>query len=222
MESMFGTSAPTPPRLVGRNLQCKQEHTMEKYIDLHEEKNRNHKMDCKLSWIESALDMVEREDSDAPTLDCIDAFNNKLDAEHVEIERFSETNCRKKKDGKFPYFPEMNQWWQKRCVYYRLLKYFRGDGVKLKGLRQECERHEIPQPSEITIEMVQEGITRCSDELDKLRPVAYPKRKEHLTLLRRQARLEEKDKNVRAIERIMLREDTLNTWGRLKIATRRP
>ena len=41
---------------------------MEKYIDLHEEKNGNHKMDCKLSWIESALDMVEREDIDAPTL----------------------------------------------------------------------------------------------------------------------------------------------------------
>ena len=87
---------------------------MEKYIELHKEKNRNHKMDCKLSWIESALEMVEREDLDALTLDCIEVFTNKLDAEHVQIERFSETNCRKKKDGKFPYFPEMNQWWQKR------------------------------------------------------------------------------------------------------------
>ena len=109
---MFGTSAPTLPCLTDQNLQCKQEHTIEKYIGLHEEKNRNHKMDCKLSWIESALEMVEREDLDAPTLDCIEAFTNKLDAEHVQIERFSETNCRKKKDGKFPYFPEMNQWWQ--------------------------------------------------------------------------------------------------------------
>ena len=66
MQSMFGTSAPTPPRLAGQNLQCKQEHTMEKYIDLHKEKNRNHKMDRKLSWIESALEMVAREDIDAP------------------------------------------------------------------------------------------------------------------------------------------------------------
>ena len=34
--------------------------------------------------------------------------------------------------------------------------------------------------------------------------------------------MEEKDKNVRAIERIMLRKESLNTWGRLSIATRRP
>ena len=70
--------------------------------------------------------------------------------------------------------------------------------------------------------MVHEGIARCSDELDKLRPVAYPKRREHLTIQLRRARAEEKDKNVRAIEQIMLREASLNTWGRLNIATRRP
>ena len=70
--------------------------------------------------------------------------------------------------------------------------------------------------------MVHEGIARCSEELDKLRPVAYPKRKEHLTIQLRRARVEERDKNVRAIERIMLREESLNTWGRLSIATRRP
>ena len=58
--------------------------------------------------------MAEGEDPNVPTLDCIDAFVNNLDDEHVQIERFCETNCRKKKDGKFPYFPEMNQWWQKR------------------------------------------------------------------------------------------------------------
>ena len=70
--------------------------------------------------------------------------------------------------------------------------------------------------------MVQEGIARCSDELDKLCPVAYSKRKEHLTLQLRRARAEEKDKNVRAIEQIMLREESQNTWGRLSIVTRRP
>ena len=92
----------------------------------------------------------------------------------------------------------------------------------MKGLRQECERHEIPQPTEMTIEMVHEGIAQCTDELDELCPVAYPKRKEHLTIQLRRARVEERDKNVCAIKQIILLEESLNTWGRLSIATRRP
>ena len=107
-------------------------------------------------------------------------------------------------------------------VYYQLLKYFRCNRVKMKGLWQECKRHEIPQPSEMTIDMVREGITLCLDELDKLCPVVYPKHKEHLLQQLKTAWIKDKDKNVRAIEQIMLWEDTQNIWGRLKIATCRP
>ena len=73
----------------------------------------------------------------------------------------------------------------------------------------------------MTTEKALEGIARCSDELDKLRPVAYPKRREHMTQRLKIARENENEKVVRATERIMLREESLNTWGRLKTATHR-
>ena len=119
---------------------------MERYNDLQEEKHKSHKLSLKMDWIETALDMHENGDPNAPSLDIIDSFTNKLDAEHVQIQRCCDNKCRRKKDGKFPFFPEMNQWWHKRRVYRRLLKYLRGNGGKIKGLRKECERHEIPQP----------------------------------------------------------------------------
>ena len=61
---------------------------MEKNIELHlhEENNRNHKLDCKLDWIKLALNMVERGDPNASNHESIDAFVNKLDNEHVQIE----------------------------------------------------------------------------------------------------------------------------------------
>ena len=71
----------------------------------------------------------------------------------------------------------------------------------------------------MTIEKALEGIARCSDELDKLRPVSYSKRREHMTQRLKIARDNENDKVVRATERIMLREESLNTWGRLKTTT---
>ena len=116
----------------------------------------------------------------------------------------------------------MNQWWHKRRVYNRLLKYLRGNGGKIKGLQKECGRHKIPQPCKMTIEKALEGIAQCSDKLDKLRSVAYSKRREHLTLRLKLARKSENDKIVRGTERIMLREESVNTWGRLKTATCRP
>ena len=116
--------------------------------------------------------MNKNGDPNAPSLDIIESYSNKLDAEHVQIQRCCENKCCRRKDGKFPFFPNMNQWWHKRRVYKRLLKYLRGNGGKIKGLQKECERHEIPQPCEMTIEKALEGIARCSDELDKLCPRA--------------------------------------------------
>ena len=85
MESMFGMSAPTPLRLAGRTLQCKQKQTMERYIELLEHICQRHKLDRKLAWIELALDMVEAEGPNAPALDNIESYANKLDGEHVQI-----------------------------------------------------------------------------------------------------------------------------------------
>ena len=83
---------------------------MERYIELHEGKSRSHKLYLKIQWIETALDMRDNGDPNAPSLDIIESYTNKLDAEHVQIQRCCENKCHKKKDGKFPFFPEMNQW----------------------------------------------------------------------------------------------------------------
>ena len=125
---------------------------MERYIELHEGKSRSQELDMKIEWIEMALDMRDYGDPNAPNLDTIDLYTNILDAEHVQIQRCCENKCRNKKNGKFPFFPDMNQWWHKRQVYNRLLKYLRGNGGKIKGLRKECERHEIPQSCDMAIE----------------------------------------------------------------------
>ena len=74
----------------------------------------------------------------------------------------------------------------------------------------------------MTIEKALEGIAQCSNELDKLRPVPYSKRREHLKLRLKLTCESENEKIVRATERIILREESVNTWGRLKIATCRP
>ena len=76
---------------------------MERYIDLLERKSRIHKLDMKIEWIEITLDMRDNGDPNAPSLDIIESYTNKLDAEHVQIQRCCKNKCRKKKDGKFPF-----------------------------------------------------------------------------------------------------------------------
>ena len=41
-----------------------------------------------MDWIESVLDMIDCGEPDAPSLTDIDVYLNKLDEDHVQIERY--------------------------------------------------------------------------------------------------------------------------------------
>ena len=82
MESLFGMSAPTPTRRAGRNLQCKQEQTMERYNALQEDMHKSHKLSLKMDWIETALDMHENGDKEVgrsiELITCLDKVRLRL------------------------------------------------------------------------------------------------------------------------------------------------
>ena len=73
----------------------------------------------------------------------------------------------------------------------------------------------------MTLELAREGIKRCTDKLNELRPQALAKRREHLTNRLNTARQQDNEKKVKEIERVMQREEGLQKWGRIGCATKK-
>ena len=220
-ESIFGTSAPTPPKRQGRNLQCSQIKTTKAYQKSLETMQDRHKLDHKLDIISLKLDELE---SDAPgSLSAVQikCLADKLDKEHTEFQVYSDKTCRKKKDGKLPWTPDSGIWWIRRRVYRRLVRYHKGYKTSMKSLCQACKRNKIPPPHETTLQFAYEGIKRCTDKLKEFRPLAHSKRREHMTNRLHFARREDNAAKVTEIERIMMREEGRKTWGRLGCATKK-
>ena len=109
-ESIYGTSAPTPARRPGRNLQCSQIRTMDAYRKTLEKDSDRHKLNKKLDIITACTEAQEQGAPDALTLLQIKGLNDKFDKEHTELEVHAEHVCRKKKDGKLPWTPESGDW----------------------------------------------------------------------------------------------------------------
>ena len=138
-------------------------------------------MEAKLDLLHQRMDEYEREPPDALSIEEIQAGANKWDGEHVQLQKGCKRNCRKKKDGRFPFFPEMNLWWYQRRVYKWLVKFHNGKSVKLKSLLKAREQNDITQPNDLTMKSVRAGIEICDKKLEELRPVAHAKQRKHLT-----------------------------------------
>ena len=93
--------------------------------------------------------------------------------------------------------------------------------MNIKSLRKACENHRIPYPHETTLQYALEGIQRCDDKIKEYTPDAWPKRRKFMTSRLQVAREEDDEKKESEIERIMMREDGLHTWGRLRCATKK-
>ena len=79
----------------------------------------------------------------------------------------------KKKDGRFPFFQEMNVWWHRGCVFRWLVNLHNGKNVKLKSLRKACKENNITQPSDSAIESARAGIEICEKHLN-IKCVLWP------------------------------------------------
>ena len=78
-ESIYGTSAPTPARRPGRNLQCSQIRTMDAYWKTLEKDSDRHKLNKKLDIITACTEAQEQGAPDALTLLQIKGLNDKFD-----------------------------------------------------------------------------------------------------------------------------------------------
>ena len=91
----------------------------------------------------------------------------------------------------------------------------------MKSLCLACKQNKIPPPHETTLQFCYDGITRCNDKIKEFRPVAWPKHREFMTYRLNNARQEEDETAITQIERIMMREESKHTWGRLSCATKK-
>ena len=123
------------------------------------------------------IDKLEQEDPDAMTPQQIQCLADKLDKEKTEFEICSDNTCRKKKDGKLPWTDYSGAWWNRRRVYYRLVKFHKGRPVSMKSLEVACKQNKIPHPRQTTLQYCYEGIKRCNDKIKEYTPVAWPKRR---------------------------------------------
>ena len=79
------------------------------------------------------MDKYKKHESSAISIEEIQAGVNKWDGEHVQHQRGSEKDCRKKSDGLFPFFLKMNVWWHGHHVYRWLVKFHNGKNVRLNS-----------------------------------------------------------------------------------------
>ena len=72
-------------------------------------------------------------------------------------------------------------WWHRRRVYRWLVKFHNGKNVKLKSLRNECERNNITQQSDLDVESARTSINICEKHLNELRLMTFDKQRNCLT-----------------------------------------
>lgn len=194
---------------------------MDAYRKTLEKDSDRHKLNKKLDIITACTEAQEQGAPDALTLLQIKGLNDKFDKEHTELEVHAEPVCRKKKDGKLPWTPESGDWWNRQRVYRRLVSYHKGENLNIKSLRIACENHRIPYPHKTSLQYALEGIQRCNDKIKEYTPDAWQKRRKFMTSRLQVARDLDDEKKESKIERIMMREDDLHTWGRLRCATKK-
>ena len=95
MQSVFGCSAPTPPRRAGRLLQAKIERIRDPYINDLEKRTERHRLDEKADNLHEVQTFIEQHNLNEEYQDILQTAVDLLDVEHVEHEIGSEKNCRK-------------------------------------------------------------------------------------------------------------------------------
>ena len=67
-------------------------------------------MEAKLDLLDQQMDEYEQKSPDPLSIKEIQAEANKWDSEHIQLQKGCKRDCRKKNDGRFSFFPEMNMW----------------------------------------------------------------------------------------------------------------
>ena len=158
MQSVFGCSAPTPPRRAGRLLQAKIKRIRDPYNNSLEKRIQRHRLDEKADNLHEVQTFIEQHNLGDEYQDILQSSINLLDKEHVEHEIGSEKNCRKIKNCNDPFCPQMNDWRKRKQVYQWLERYQQGRNVNIESLAKACARHQLPHPDDISIDDVQKGI----------------------------------------------------------------
>ena len=163
MESVFGTTDPSPTSRTDKNVQDKIPRTRAQY-------NSSLKQTCKRhNMLPKITNLLKRRDKIVNADDCLPE-----NEEHVQFETGAEKNCRKKKMGKILYSPEVGEWIKWRNVLRRLKRYHvsRQKGlqskIKMKSLKASCHSVKLPLPRWTTLDGVLLEIHICNTRLKEL------------------------------------------------------
>ena len=118
------------------------------YVDMLKKWCKKHNMDKKFDQFHQWIDKYKKHKPCDILIEEIQVGANKWDGKHVLRQRGSGKDCRKKKDGKFPYFPEMNVWWHRRRVYKWLVKFHNGKNVNLRAYAKHVKQ--TISPNQVT------------------------------------------------------------------------
>ena len=103
MQSVFGCSAPTPPRRAGRLLQAKIERIQVPYTDDLERRIKRHRLMEKADNLQDVQKFIEKNNLGEEYQEILMTGINLLDEEHVEHQSGSANNCRKIKNCNDPF-----------------------------------------------------------------------------------------------------------------------
>ena len=220
MRSLLGCYTPTPKRIAGRLLKCKNEKLRRKYVSMLERFCKRHKMKQKLRALEDRTAKLEDQPENGDSWEAIDDDFNKWDEEHIRLQRAAENKLSKVKSDRIEYSPESNAW-VRRMQVLRWIKRWRKKGGKksrtnkrrpndAKGnpanLKRACRNNNLPSPAKMTDEELERELVICQKKLCQLQLTSPKMRKKHLERrLKYHVQNENKDK-VHAIAALLTAE----------------
>ena len=213
-DSVIGSDFPRVQRAPARKLNSASERLRSNYNAVLNQLCDRHKMFDKLVAIKQIMPSM--------TVSEFQLAMNRWDGELTDYMRASEKRCNQYRQCHIEWSPIVGSWLRRRWLLNRVRRYLDGNVKDARNLIRACLRRRIPDPRNITRDVLDAETWACTRMLERLKHEAPEHRAQHLSNLVEKAEAKGDSNKVRILKAIIKRERDRKQWGRVNYSTRKP
>ena len=187
-----------------RRLNCKTS-SLSKYNAILERLMATHRMEERLDEI------IEAVVNDRPT-PAQQAKMEALDKQFVELQKHAERKCRKIIKPELEFSSKVKLWHERMQAYKGLIRWKKGNCRNDSNIIRTALRREIPNPKEMTLQEMEEGVRYTKAKKRELRDTATGLRKTHLRECLLKAESSKDEEKAKSVKAVIEREGSKKMW----------
>ena len=187
-----------------RRLNCKTS-SLSRYNAILERMMAMHRMEERLDEI------IEAVVNDRPT-PAQQAKMEALDKQFVELQKHAERKCRKIIKPELEFSSKVKLWHERMQAYKGLIRWKKGNCRNDSNIIRTALRREIPNPKEMTLQEMEEGVRYTKAKKRELRDTAPELRKTHLRECLLKAESSKDEEKAKSVKAVIEREENKKMW----------